>query len=530
MLRPAWLITPMLCLFFGPCLFAWQIADGSPPATFNSGSKYIFYWGKLQCELTPNSGYIGKMSCSTSEFRQMLHSTPYLWTGTSMAQSIAFKLEGQPVAATRGGMDYQALIGRLDETIGKKASAGQVLQLTELQLEEGIYGRIDLIIENPDDGGKSQPFAASPASNMLNTRFLQQVVWGREDIYENSNRDFFSENEFWQTIQQLPFVEWSSYAEPQPVRASIRFSDQGETVFGVRTNLEAAAYRGTVESLSNYRHLVAPGSIVTLSLHTANQYDRLFEKNMYIVPDNDPRLALRRDRDTHTLKIKWSGWAQIIDNLYLLNLSDAAGNAIIADPPMAIRDLIREDELATILSSRPEFWIDGQAVTDMRFHLTTPLQSLVINPDDQMPEMLMSPQQDSILRDGFRLQIDSLYAPGYAIPEIVFSLNFYNLRENLRVRNTFDALLAAPGTGLVTLHSPVSAGAGYAVDLEILKETNAKLSIFKSTGENVFTLDNKYPEGRHTVEIPRIVFRQPGKYFLFLNTTFGVAKQELVLE
>ncbi len=519
--------TTCFCLLFTGLLRAYQVADGSPVAA-PTAAKYIFYWGKFQCDLSPTTNYTGKFTCTAAAFRQMLHSTPYLWTGAGMAGQITFKLEGIPVTATRSGQDYPAMIGQLDEAIGQKVNAGQVLQLTELQLDAQTPGRIEFHIETAGQA----PAGSGPytAANMLNTRFLNLVIWGREDIYDNSNRDFFSQTEFWQTVKQLPVLEWAPYARPQPVRAGIRLYELGETPLDLRAGLDPAEYHAMLKNLENYRHLLKPGAAVSLTLHSAAQHEQLYEKTMYIVGDADPRLALRRNRDTHSLKIRWGAWEQTLPGLYLLELKDAESNTIVVDPPIELIGRVTASERPAMLSGRPEFWIDGQPVPDMVFRLTTPLDSAVVKPGQPLPQGVFAHPDSTDNAFMVQFDIDALSAPGYSLPDIHFSLRYYTLRENGRLRNSLDALRVAPGTDLAKLHTPVAAGAGYAVDLEFLQETDAKLSVFSETGETVFTLDNKYPPGRHTVELPRLVFRRPGRYFLFLNTALGVARQELVLE
>ena len=53
-----------------------------------------------------------------------------------------------------------------------------------------------------------------------------------------------------------------------------------------------------------------------------------------------------------------------------------------------------------------------------------------------------------------------------------------------------------------------------------------RLSVFEPDGWNTWTLEEKYAAGQHQVEIPRNVFRNTGKHYLFLSTPFGVARQE----
>lgn len=518
--------TACFCLLFSVWVRAYQVADGSPVVPLTT-AKYIFYWGKFQCDLSPANNYSGQLECTVPEFRQLLHRTPYLWTGTGMAAQLSFKLEGYTVHATRGENDYTALIGTLDEAIGQKVEPGQLLRITDIELDGQTMGRIDLVLQAVSTPVQNtlQP---TPWSNYFNVNYLEKVVWGREDIYDNSNRDFFSETEFWQSIQQLPYLEWVPYVDPQPVNAGIQFHNLWEAVFGMSSNLDA--YSQMVESLGSYRHLTKPGAVITLNLHTA-QHDRLFEKNMYIVADDDPRLALRRNRDTHTLEIKWGGYKEKIENLYLLKLTDARGATLVTDPPAVVNRTMRKLERKPMLTEQPEFRIDGQPVPDMVFRLSTQGKATVINSGQPMPDLEIPIAQE--YADSFHLlqiALDSFHVPGYEMPDLHFVLNFYAMPQNLRVRNQLESLKAAPESTLVKLHEPAKAGDGYAVDIEVLEETDAKLSVFTPEGENLFSLDNKYPPGRHTVELPRMIFRQPGRYFLFLNTVFGVARQEWVLE
>lgn len=517
-------------LLCAPPIYSYQISNKNPTDSA-AGTKFIFYWGKLQCDLSETNQYRGIYRCTAADFRQILHSTPYLWTGDQMAERVSFQLESHRVIATRGTFDYTSLIGKLDEAIGQKVVDGQTLQITGLQLNEQISGRIDLFIEASETKDQGVVYRRPPpgASNMLNTEFLEMVVWGREAIYENSNRDFFSETEFWRTVQQFPAVEWAPDIQPGAVRASIQVKDIGDASFDLRAHLEAPYYQQMVENLNNYRHLIKPGSRITLALHTVEEYERLYEKNMYLVADNDPRLALRKNRNTHTFRMEWAGWEESAEQVYLLQVKDANGNPLTVDPTISLASTTMTDVLAAMMGEGPTFWIDGHLAPDISFRLQTPAGAVRIDAGQGIPDTLIAALNRAPL-ERYEIKIDSLQMAGYDLSALSCTLRFFYLAENLRVRNQLSALLAAPSTAWVKIYPLSPLDSGYAVELELLRETSGQLSIFSSEGENIFTLGNMYPAGRHTVEIPRAVFKQPGKYFVFLNTIYGVGKQELLLE
>lgn len=500
---------------------AFQLADGAPPPPHTS-PKFIFYWGSLQADLSPANHFRAAEKITVHQFRQMLLRPPHLWTGTALAHQVAFRLDGHPITATKGEQDYVAKLGWLDEHFAQKAAHGQTVRITDLYLAADATGSIDLLLEEPEPTEPTESVIwQNTTTSTLNTRLLEQVVWGREDIHELSNRDFFTADEFWQTIRQQPFAVWNPYATPTPIRASIKLATRRQTAQGFSAVLEPDAYRGMVAEVGNYQHLVRPGTLASLTLDT-DQYERLYEKALNIVADNDPRLALRRNRDAHTLQIKWGAVAHVIGNRYLLELRDAAGNPVPADAPQTLPVLVQHGELKHLLALRPQVWIDGLPVPDLAFSLTVGDRHERVLPDQPMPDGLT----DDLASTAAALRLHDLQAGGYDLSALTFSVRSFDPDVPLLLRNTLPVLLNAPGSARIRLEPPVAQGQVYEVFFELLEPAFVRLSVFEPDGWSPYNLEERYAAGKHRVEIPRAVFRRSGQHYLFLNTLFGVAKAE----
>jgi len=477
----------------------------------------------MQADLTRANNFHATAEIGVRAFRQMLLHAPNLWNGTALAAQVVFRLDGHPITATRGEQDYIARLGWLDENFSGPAAEGQVVHLTDLQLSEVGTGSIDIRLKEPETKPATEVSVwQSNTTSMLNEQLLEQVAWGREDILEISNRDFFTENEFWQIIRLEPFVVWNPYVPQREIRAGIRIASRALTEQGFTTVLESNAYRSMLVNVANYKHLVRPGSSCTLTLHT-DQHDRLYEKALNIVSDNDPRLTLRRNRDTHTVKIKWGGLEQTLRNLYLIgDLRDPQGQLVSVDASQDMRYTVNIGELGSMFDQRPELWIDDLKVPDLSFDLSAGDWSAHVPAGEPMPDSLSAiavPAKTT-------LRLHGLQAVGYDLGAVAFSMNFIQTTELILWRNRLSSLLMAPGSARISLNPPVLQPKTYSVTFELKEPAFVVLSIFEPDGWNTYTLEEKFTAGTHSVEIPRSVFRNPGKHYLFLNTPFGVARRE----
>lgn len=513
-------------VFFQLAFPVWPDEPGLPVLTPAPAAKYIFYWGAAQCDLTAANDFKGVILTTPSEFRQLLLSTPRLWNGKTLVRDFSFKFEGKQVNTT----DYVSQIAWLDTNYGQNVIAGQEFNITGLQLDEQAEGTIRLTIRETGpqkENNRRGAWQSAPAS-YLNDRLLERVIWGREDIYDTPNRDFFTANEFWHTVRELPVVEWKRYATPKPLAASIQFHHLGATAFGLVSTLEDELYRRLLENLENYRHLVKPGASVSLILKTAEQHDEMFQRRMIIVPDNDPRLALRRNRDAHTLTFRWGAWMEKIEHLYLRHLPGFSGERIPVDEPIGRGSGVPRAEALAMLEQPPELWVDGQRLPEFSFRISSDSSSVRVGPGDRIPDSFGSEIKSGGLGRGV-LQLDSFQVAAYDLPPITLFLNYFDLNNRLLVRNDFNALMAVQGSARIKLYPPKFDKTDLYFEFSIPEQVRASLSVFEPDGRNIYLSEDTFKAGQHTVKVPRGAFLSNGKHICFLNTPFGVSKQEFVI-
>jgi hypothetical protein len=504
-----------------------QFADGTTTVSL-SNPKYILYWGHHQCDLSEANGYQGSLSLSPGGFRQMLLHPPSIWDGKDLQRDFTFKIEDQRVAAA----NYASQLSGLDAALSPKAKFGTTLHLSNLPLGNGITGAVAIQIVNPDDKETIKPARGFWTSNapFLNNNFLEQVVWGREDITKNADRDFFTVAEFWQTVRQQPYAEWKFSVTPQPLRAGILLQGPEQGTFGLNANLDNDdEYRQMLDKLSNYKHLARAGTTVLLTLQTAERYEELYKKQMILVQDNDPRLLLRRSRDTHSLTIEWRNFNTTLEGLYLATYKNSEEDMVPIDEPISrINAITYTDSTAAMMfGTRPRCLMDGEEMSGLSFRLTVADSTYEWSEDKPFP-----PAASAIpLSDNVEFELDSFALSGYALPKMNFILHLFPFTADLLVRNDFETLKkAATDRSVALLSLPVVTKDSIDITFNLPKEALVKISLFGPEGLLDHLISKKFTAGQNNVSIGRSQLRFEGKYYVFLNTPFGVLKQEIELK
>jgi len=402
---------------------AFQYADATPPKPAQS-AKYIFYWGQQQCDLSAEQEYKGRISLPPAAFRQMLLSTPKLWNGSGLVADFNFDLQKFKV----NSKDYLAQIAALDQQFGQTAAAGQVFSITGLHLGNGISAQIHLELTEPDKE-KKQLFGAQGYAPFLNGQMMEAVVWGQEEKFEISERDFFTVDEFWQILGQEPYLEWKSWQKVHPVIAELQIIDAEEVTLSLRFRLEESAYSEYIKQVRVYQHLIKPGIRATLLLQTSNQYERLYQKSLQLVAEGDNRLRLRRNRDFHTLKFRWRAWNESIENLYLKSVPNVQGVLQPVDQPVnrwAFSSTFM-DSINVWAAQAPQIWLDNELVENASYILHTQ-DSIVYQVENGQFDPAQLQQiftHDRVFTNGW--SISNIELPGYDLPYIQLSLrnNFF---------------------------------------------------------------------------------------------------------
>lgn len=68
------------------------------------------------------------------------------------------------------------------------------------------------------------------------------------------------------------------------------------------------------------------------------------------------------------------------------------------------------------------------------------------------------------------------------------------------------------------------------VQFSIPREAFARVSLFDSSGRQVHLVDEVFKSGQNSLRIPRQPISSKGKHYLFLNSPFGVIRQEIELD
>lgn len=529
LLRPATFALFVACqLCFIANASAFQLADAAPPAP-GTESRFIFYWGKFQCNLSEANNYHGSLQLTVSDFRQIMLGPPKVWDGKALNSWLKFNLEGFAVSADT----YLNQLAKMDAWLTPKLKPGQTIRLDGMSLTAGIEGVISFELQDEEKSPTPTLFGNSPRqlSNYVNDNMVEHVSWGRDDIMETFNRDFFTIREVWQTLRQEPAVTWPGTTSV-PLRATVAFVSPNRTSYSVVSELEKEPYSQFLNSLELFSYMVQAGSMVTLSLETAAQYELIYKKTLRVVADNDPRLRLRRFRDLHRLSFNWGVWHEDLGSLYLHDQVMADGRRVQSDQPVASSTTVsfgeKSDSLPEIFAgfTAPEFELDGDALTvpySFRISVGDSLE-MNLNHADYSPEKIRD--FFSKVEQGAWIQLDSMQIEGLDLPGIKIMI-LPVLLNNLLAKNDLGTLQKLADKGArVRLHDPVLKSNSLVFDFELNGKQKAALTIFSPDGWNDYVNTDVFSTGKQSIEVPLGAFKDKGKHFAFLNTPFGVSMVE----
>lgn len=495
-----------------------QTADGSPART-PTPEKFIFYWGTAQAALTADNQYRAEWTLQPKEFRQMLLQVPYLWNGRAMAERVAFRLNGLPVIATRGQQDYEASAVELYERFSDKIAHGQIFFIADLALTPERVGAIDIRLEEPpaaaSDGAIVVPSERYPVS-WLNKSLVASVQWGLER-HEVLDRDFFTPREALEILRQQPVVEWQPHLSPQPVYADVQITQPGGAQHGSRVLLsDPEAYQQILHYARQYRFLLRPGALLTLSLYSSH-YERLYEHILRLVDENDPRLALRRHRDAHRARLQWGPLMHEWTNVYLTSVESSNGKRHPTDLPYVVRFTLAHASLTELSTARPLLWVDETRVTDLAFSLSVNGNTIHVSPDVSQPAL--PPSNDSAL---YTVRLHDLQAAGYDLAGLAAAVTFIPV-QTPRLPQPADAKTPTA----LTLYLPTLTPEAAEVTFYLPEAATLSIDVKDGLGTTTHTINGFYSAGRHSISLPRRLFRTPGRYVVALKTPYGEAQQPL---
>lgn len=381
---------------------------------FGQSPKYIFYWGKMQCELLDTSGYRASIEVPANVFRESVFAMPYLWNGKVVCDTIQLRLEDYDITSIKSQkeqyLDYQAVI---DQKIARDAKAGQVFHIRNLTTGGAFTGGVEIKILPGKTADKSyRRFPAGDQPIVVNKEWLDYFNWG-PFITENMQRDYFTVEEVINTIKTEPVFLWNQYKVPDGMEVQI-----GPVVSGVDfptsvANVENIDYEKFAgQFLASYGHLIQPGISMEFGLRTINQRHMEMRARMVVVEDNDPRLKLRRSRDSHHLIFQWGDIIYHANSLYLKQLTNNNGEKISCDPEinfflasMSVPPLPGQsvvvfppqpgNHLPQMFVSLPSFTVGEISLDNLAFDILYKEQTWHISAGELLPESLKTALNES---------------------------------------------------------------------------------------------------------------------------------------
>ncbi len=502
--------------------FVWAISPtaGFPladslPLLNGVEEKFILYWGDVQVVLRADKQYCAEVTVAPLAFRQMLLHPPRLWNGRALEEKVAFRLEGFPVVATRGTADYEAQLEALYERFAPKATNECRLLLTDLVLPAQRQGNVVFLIKSPADSAMEMSLLAERYGHFwLDSQLLVTVIWGLRR-HETTQRDFFTPQEALQILYQQPSMVWQPYATPQPVYAEVRIIEADGVQQMLRVFLEnAEAYGPFARRITLYRFLLRPGSQVVLRL-LSDRYDRLFEHRLRLVGEQDPRLALRRYRDTHRVRLTWGPIQHVWQALYLSCWEVGDATCLSGDLPEPVPLTLAQTLLPELLNTRPVLWIDGVCLPDLSFRIAIDDQEVHVLPEEAMPSVALPSSEEPRMRV---VRLYHLAAAGYDLSGIA-------LRINAVATKVLPSLPSGPPLSALVLYQPVVRADSVEIIFDLPDSAVVSLVLSAETGDAVHRVNSLYSAGRHHIALSREIFVPPGSYTVELATPFGTVWQ-----
>ncbi len=497
-------------------LSGFQVPD-SLHAADGGGEKFIFYWGNIEVALRADEAYRAEVTLSPAAFQQMLLHPPRLWNGRTLEEKVAFRLEDFSVVATRGTTDYEAQLAELYEHLAPKADERGRFQLTDLVLPTRQVGTIVFLIKHSEGHSEEAPFSPDRYPHFhFDSLRLSAVSWGLNHL-EVTHRDFFTAREAFQIVQQQPSIVWQPYVRPQPAHAEVQVIKNGVAQQTFRVDAtDANVYARFTQYLCFYRFLFRPGHDVVLRLFS-DSYDHLFEHRLRLVDEQDPRLALRRYRDTHRVRLVWGPVRYVWNALYLSCQSIDDTTCLGNDPAEQISFTLGQALLPQLLTTRPILWIDDVRVPDLSFKIAVDNREVEVLPQEAMPALDLFASEEQPLRRVVRLH--QLAAAGYDLSSIALNINVVTAKVQIAPLLTVAFLPA------LVLYQPSVQADTVEITFDLPDVAIVKFTVSNSAGNVVHRIDSLYSAGRHHISLSREIFAPPGSYTVELVTPFGAVWQ-----
>ena len=525
--------------FFTICFFiaiALDVIAATP-------EKCIFYWGDMQSVLLQKNNYEAEISVSPHNFRKSMFSQPSLWNGKSLVRDFQFKFEQMDISVAANKEFFNQLIPVLDTKYAQNAKAGDLFIVENIPIADGYTGCIKITINKDTLETTKQRYDFVDAGTISNFKALAQANWGAFIHSENDaeDRDFFSVQEFWQTINTPPSLEWGVDKPKEKIMILISFHDLSTKLNSLALEFDTTNYTQNIENLMKpYAHLITPGLSVRLELKTANQYHTELQSLLQIVADDDPRLTLKRQKNTHKFSVEW-GDLKWNSNQYLLSFPTTDGHQRYADrssfmmlrqewtnPEMyQIDDAFnRTKKLKEMLAARPTIRVDGKEVWPYSFDIQYDKTNYSIAENELLPYELQDKLYSTLTNPNepssvfFTLK-NIKSKSGYIFDPL--ELNCFMGGYVEQNYASFEYLKRQPQSTKFTLNPPSPnpiSDSNLRVEVIIPHGANVVITVFDESGKSRYRDSKDFPIGLAYFTVPAGRLEK-GLNHIFVSTPWG---------
>ncbi|MEY3239562.1 MAG: hypothetical protein RIR11_1000 [Bacteroidota bacterium] len=524
--------------FFTICFFTAIVleVDAATP------EKCIFYWGDMQSVLLQKNNYEAEISVSPHNFRKSMFSQPSLWNGKSLIRDFQFKFEQMDISVATNKEFFNQLIPILDINYAQTAKAGDQFIIENLPITDGYMGCIKITINKDTLEVTKQRYDFVDAGINANFKALDRVDWG-QFIHSESvadDRDFFTVQEFWQTLNSAPSLKWKDDKAKEKMLILINFHDISTKLNSLVIEFDSINYSQNIENLMKpYAHLIIPGLAVRLELKTANQYHTELQSLLQIVADDDPRLALKRPKNTHQFSVEW-GELRWKSNQYLQSFPTTDGDQRYADRSsfLMLQDWTnpelyeigdafnRTKKLKEMLATRPIIRVDGKEVWPYSFDIQFNKTSYSIAENELLPYdlqdkvygVLTNPNEPSSV---FFTLKNIKSKSGYVFDPLELNCFLGGYVEQNYA--SFDYLKRQPQSAKFTLNppspNPISDG-NLRVEVVVPHGANVVLTVFDEKGKSRYRDSKDFPVGLAYFTVPAGMLEK-GINYIFVSTPWG---------
>jgi hypothetical protein len=355
-------------------------------------TAYIFRWGKNVKTLERKNKFKATIYLTPEQFRRTLWAVPNMEKLTEIEISksewrsqlekvpvLVCKIDGIPFEFRRDEPGENKMAFQLERQF-LPCGPGQTYRMTDIPLDNGRKGQVDFVIQAPRTGIEQATVREPLGPLTIVDPTVLSFQWGPH-IDLQLDRDFLTVKEFWETVAAQPEATVPEKAEVRHIKMNLQFFIFNQipltdyrSVFAY-SDQEQNASQTLQKGLDTLREKIKPGVLVEteIDLYTNGKQfsqskfstqssDPKVQVRFWIVADDDPRLALRRSRDAHQVRIRLGDREERYPSLYLRQYVTSTGDTVHADPALDMNWFQSTPEFAKTIRSWPRIWVDDREI------------------------------------------------------------------------------------------------------------------------------------------------------------------------